>query len=117
MFTLKPISALSPKKIPQYFEELANYTYIPETKEEILSIDYFNLKALMYTNIPFFNAAISLLDEEVADMVEKICSWDKKLKKVRTLEDLLNSKHFLDNYESARCEFVTILLEHLPTLA
>lgn len=66
MFTLKPISALSPKKIPQYFEELANYTYIPETKEEILSIDYFNLKALMYTNIPFFNAAISQLDEEVA---------------------------------------------------
>jgi hypothetical protein len=117
MFSLKPFATLPLEMLPQYFEELANYTYIPETKEEVLSIDYFNLKALMYTNIPFFNAAIALLDEEVADMVEKICCWDKKLKKVRTLEDLLNSKHFLDNYENARCEFVTILLEHLPTLA
>jgi len=117
MFSLKPFATLPLEMLPQYFEELANCTYIPETKEEILTIDYFNLKALMYNNIPFFNAAIALLDEEVANLVKNIRRWNKKLKKVQNMEDLLNSGYLGDNYENARCEFVTILLEKLPTLA
>lgn len=107
----------SNRAFEKFIEEVTNSTYIPTTKSELMDMDYIELKCRLMFNMAFYNAAIVLLNEEVTNMVEMICRWDEKLKKVRTLEALLNSKHFRENYESARCNFVTILMEHLPTLA
>lgn len=113
MFSLKPFATLPLEMLPQHIAELTTCNYIPTTKEELLTMDYFNLQMLMYNNIPFFNAAISLLDKEVAAMLDKMRTWDRKLKKVRTLDDVLNSKYYADTYEASRSQFLEFFLEHL----
>lgn len=59
MFSLKPFATLPLEMLPQHIAELTTCNYIPTTKEELLTMDYFNLQMLMYNNIPFFNAATS----------------------------------------------------------
>lgn len=107
----------SNRAFEKFVEEVTNSTYIPTTKDELMDMDYIELKCRLMFNMAFYNAAIVLLDEEVAKLIEDMRSWNESLTDVRTLEDLLNSKDFREEYESARCNFVTILMEHLPTLA
>ena len=113
---MKKRSLKSNRDFEKFFEEVANSTYVPTTKAELFSMDYIELKSRLMLNMVFYNAAIVLLDDEVTKMVGEICSWDEDLEDVCTLEDLLNSKDFREDYESARCNFVTILMEKLPTL-
>ena len=110
---MSKFSSMPIEMIPQYIADLSNSTYVPTTKEEILAMDYFELKILMATNMSFYNAAIALLDEEVNAMIDIARPWSRKLKKARNLEDVLNAKYFGKNYEDSRCEFASIFVEHL----
>lgn len=117
---MKPFASLSLEMNPQYNYELKNSTYIPTSKEEILNMDYTDLKILMKYNIPFYNTAVILLDREITKQLEKMRSWgdEEELRNVQDLEDLLhNTGYFGDDYEEARKEFVTMLLDILWDLA
>lgn len=103
--------------IPQH---MTNNACIPSTREEILNMDYMVLKILMKYNMTFYNAAIILLDREIAKQIAEMRSWEdeEELRNVQNLEDLLrNTGYFGNDYEESRKEFVTMFLDSLWDLA
>lgn len=101
-------------EVRQHMAELANSTYTPTSKEEILAMDYMDLKILMNLNLAFYNAAIALLEREITKLIDLIRSWDEELQKVQTLDDVLRgTQYFGNDYEDSRGEFVTVLLDYL----
>jgi len=111
-------SPKNPEGFQKYVAELVKNTPLPGSKEEILNMDDIDLKILMSYSIPFYNAAIILLDREIAKMIAEMQSWEDELRNVQNLEDLLrNTTYFGGAYEEARKEFVTMFLDSLWDLA
>lgn len=107
------------------WEMAATIDYIPDSIKTLRAIDYTQLKTLMNQNDNFFNAAVELCSNLVKILIEDQIAYAKELyeegeideddlkvmQEVVTLDDLLNSGYFCDNYESSKGEFINYLLE------
>ena len=105
-----------PAKFMEYLDYLTNCDYVPTTKKEIFDLSYTDFKILMSFNMPFYNAAIVLLDEEISAYIQQLCEGNdyRGLKKVKTLDDLLlHTRYFGRKYEDRRQEFVSCLSSYL----
>lgn len=107
------------------WELAATIDYIPDSLKTLRAIDYTQLKMLMNQNLRFFDAAIKLCSKMVKDLirVEKAVATElfeegeiekddyEIIQNVNTLDELLNSGYYCDDYEDAKGEFITALLE------
>ena len=107
------------------WELAATIDYIPDSLKTLKAIDYTQLKILMNQNVRFFNAAIELCAVMIKDLlrVERAVATElleegeiekddyEIIQNVNTLDELLNSGYYCDDYEDAKGEFITVLLE------
>lgn len=94
--------------------------YAPASLEELKRIDYMDLKIIMEQNKRFYNAAVSLGTDAIACMIRTAKKRAAKgkaecgpLDHVQTLEDLLNSGYYGEDYDSSRTEFITCFAEYI----
>ena len=103
------------------WELAASLDYVPASLEELKRIDYMDCKVLMIRNQRFFEAAVALSGDiipQIIDVAKEIVAEDEieefedvSLDNVFTLEDLLNSGYYGDDYESNRREFANVFVE------
>ena len=102
------------------WELAATLDYAPASLEELKRIDYMDLKIVMEQNKRFYNAAVSLGTDAIACMIRTAKKRAAKgkaecgpLDHVQTLEDLLNSGYYGEDYDSSRTEFITCFAEYI----
>ena len=102
------------------WELAATLDYVPTSLEELKRIDYIDLKIVMEQNERFYNAAVSLGTDAIASLIgiaKKLVAEDEiecsPLDHVQTLEDLLNSGYYGEDYDSSRTEFITCFAEYI----
>ena len=100
------------------WELAATLDYVPATLEELKRIDFMDCKVVMGQNPRFYDAAIALSGDIIAHMIDvakKLVAEGEiecePLDDVQTLEDLLHTSYFGDDYESSRDEFVSTFVD------
>ena len=106
------------KAVEAKWEIAKTLDYIPTSLEELKQIDFFDLYIMMIQNEKFYNAAVVLCQEPIERMIrisKKIAAEGEidcePLDDVQTLEELLNTNYFGDDYESSRREFISTLVD------
>ena len=99
--------------------------YIPDSLETLKSIEYMNKKVMMAQNENFRNAALALCPDEIKMLIErdKSIAIDmakdgeieqeecEKVLKAETIEDLIASGYYGENYKEALHEIINVLVE------
>ena len=99
--------------------------YIPDTLETLKAIDYSDKRCLMQVNESFRAAALALCPNEINSLIElskKVAidlladgeiDWAEcvRVQKAETIDELLDSGYFGDDYESSLYEFLNVLVE------
>ena len=118
-------SAERDARFMENWELAATIDFIPDSLETLRAIDYTELRMLMNQNGNFFDAAAELCSDLIENMIKdnKEIATDlleegaitkkvyKAIQKAVTLDDLLNSGFYCEDYDTSRDEFVTALLE------
>lgn len=99
--------------------------YIPDSLETLKAIEYMDKKVMMAQNENFRNAALALCPDEIKMLIErdkKIATdmarngeieWEEceKVLKAETIENLIASGYYGDDYNSAFHEILNVLVE------
>lgn len=106
-------------------ELAATITFIPDSIKTLRKIDYLEVKMLMRQNDGFFSAVEKLCSNMIKDLIK----YEKKnaakmfkngeieeseyreIQSIATLDDLLNSGCYGDDYEDSRWEFTNVFVE------
>ena len=106
------------KALEAKWEIAKTLDYIPSSLEELKQIDFIDLQIIMIQNEKFYNAAVALCQEPIERMIKaskELVAEGKidcePLDDVQTLEDLLNTSYFGDDYESSCREFISTLVD------
>ena len=106
--------------------ELAkNIDYTPDSLETLKSIEYMDKKVMMAQNENFRNAALALCPDEIGALIERDkrvainlvkdgeMNWNvcERVQKAETIDDMLRSGYYGDDYESALHELLNVLVE------
>lgn len=99
--------------------------YIPDSLETLKAIDYMDKKVMMEQNKNFRNAALALCPNEISALIErdKIVAvemaeegemdWDvcEEVQNAETIDDMIRSGYYGENYERAFSELLNVLVE------
>ncbi len=99
--------------------------YIPGSLETLKAIEYMDKKVLMSQNENFRNAALALCPDEISALIERDkqvaidmakdgeIDWDvcERVQSAETIDDVLRSGYYGDDYESAFHELLNVLVE------
>ena len=113
------------KMFMKNYELAKEIDYIPDSLETLKSIEYMDKKVMMSQNENFRNAALVLCPDEVNALIERDklvaiemakdgeMDWDicEKVQRAESIDDILRSGYYGDDYESAFHELLNVLVE------
>ena len=99
--------------------------YIPDSLETLKAIEYMDKKVMMAQNENFRNAALALCPDEINALIERDklvaidmakdgeIDWEmcERVQSAETIDDILHSGYYGDDYESAFHELLNVLVE------
>lgn len=104
----------SDEDFDKHLELAATIDYVPDSIKTLQRIDFYDLKYMMEYNENFFDAVVEMCSEVIDEMIAdaKKNSRTRKAKKAVTLEDLLCSGYYGEDYDVARDEFIYFFLSY-----
>ena len=100
------------EEFEKHLELAATIDYVPDSIKTLQSIDYYDLKYMMEYNDNFFDTVVEMCSETIEEMIAdaKEDSGVRRVQKAVTLEDLLKSGYYGEDYDVARDEFIYCFL-------
>lgn len=100
------------EEFEKHLELAATIDYVPDSIKTLQSIDYYDLKYMMEYNDNFFDTVVEMCSETIEEMIAdaKEDSGVRRVQKAVTLEDLLKSGYYDEDYDVARDEFIYCFL-------
>lgn len=104
--------------------------YVPDSLETLKAIEYMDKKYLMFLNEHFRAAALALCHNEIKKLIERdqsICKYlttkskrgreiCERIQNAVTIDDLIRSGYYGDNYDTALREILSVLVEDYLTV-